>query len=212
MYVPPGFALSDEQIAEILDGPGLAQLVSVGASGLVVTPLPLIYDRPNARLLGHMAKANPHWREATTQTESVAIFPISDGYISPSLYATKAETGRVVPTWNYETVHVHGRLRFHTEHDWLHRQVSALTELHERSRDQPWAVTDAPAEFIDRQLSAIVGVELSITRWAGKAKMSQNQPERNRRSVVEHLSRSPIAADQAMARRIARRSADRRDG
>ncbi len=89
MYVPPGFALSDEQIAEILDGPGLAQLVSVGASGLVVTPLPLIYDRPNARLLGHMAKANPHWREATTQTESVAIFPISDGYISPSLYATK---------------------------------------------------------------------------------------------------------------------------
>jgi predicted FMN-binding regulatory protein PaiB len=139
---------------------------------------------------------------AAFEAESLAILPGVDGYISPSLYATKAETGEVVPTWNYEVVVAYGRLDIHDDPVWLRRQVGELTAHHEARQQHPWSVGDAPESFVDRQLRAIVGVELVITRWEGKAKMSQNQPEANRRSVVAGLAASPDSTDQQLLRRI----------
>ncbi|MGC4963255.1 FMN-binding negative transcriptional regulator [Gordonia sp. DT218] len=200
MYIPRKFELSDEAIASALGSAGMAHLITPGEDGLAITPMPMIYDPDRNVLVAHMARANPHWRlTLQSAAESVAIFTGIDGYISPSLYATKAETGKVVPTWNYETINVYGALRVHDDPDWLLDHVSALSNRHEQSRDMPWAVTDAPADFIAGQLKAIVGLELTITRWEGKAKMSQNQPECNQASVVDGLAHSSNISDRQLA-------------
>jgi transcriptional regulator len=180
----------------------LAYLVTPGERGLHVTPLPVRYDAERNSLTGHVSRANPHWRDPAPEAESLAILPGIDGYISPSLYATKADTGEVVPTWNYEVVAAYGRLDIHDDPVWLRRQVAELTDHHEARQQHPWSVEDAPEPFVDRQLRAIVGVELVITRWEGKAKMSQNQPEANRCSVVAGLAASADSADQQLVRRI----------
>ncbi|SIR92699.1 FMN-binding negative transcriptional regulator [Williamsia sterculiae] len=202
MYVPPKFALSNDQIADALRAADMAYLVSAGAAGMVVTPLPMMYDAERHSLVGHVSRANSHWRDDVAG-ESVAIFGGVDGYISPSLYAKKAEDGKVVPTWNYETIAVYGQLQVHDDTDWLRSHVTALSDSHEKRRSQPWSVDDAPDDFIDAQLRGIIGVELSITRWEGKAKMSQNQPERNQRSLIDGLAASRDLTDNLMAERVA---------
>jgi len=164
----------------------------------MVTPLPLIYYGHS--LIGHVSRANPHWK--ADGRESVAIFSGPQAYISPSFYATKTETGKVVPTWNYEVLTVHGRLVAHDDPDWVLNLVTRLTDRHEGSRAEPWRVTDAPESFTRAQLRAIVGVELVISKVEGKAKMSQNQPERNRAGVVAGLKQSDAAADQLVAERV----------
>jgi transcriptional regulator len=199
MYIPRKFALSDDQTRAALTEAGFAHLVTHGSTGLIVTPLPLIYD--GRSLLGHVARANSHWH--ADGAESVAIFSGPHAYISPSLYVTKAETGKVVPTWNYEVLHVYGRLVVHDDPDWVLNLVTALTNHHEKHRAQPWQVTDAPETYTRSQLRAIVGVELVIDRVEGKAKMSQNQPERNRAGVVAGLKASDVPLDQLVADRVA---------
>jgi transcriptional regulator len=199
MYIPRKFALTDEQTAEALAAAEFAQLVTQHPTGLLVTPLPLIYDGHS--LVGHVSRANPHWH--ADGAESVAIFMGPHAYISPNLYATKAETGKVVPTWNYEILNVYGRLVIHDDPDWLLALVTKLTNRHEVARPTPWQVTDAPADFTESQLRGIVGVELVIDRVEGKAKMSQNQPDRNRDGVVEGLRQSDSAQDQLVADRVA---------
>lgn len=199
MYIPRKFELTDEQIAAALRTAGMAHLITPGADGLQVTPLPMMYDSERNALVSHMARANPHWHAAEEGSESVAIFTGLDGYISPSLYATKAEGGKVVPTWNYETINVYGTLTVHDDPDWLLEHVGALSDRHEHARERPWAVTDAPAHFIAGQLKAIVGIEIAITRWEGKAKMSQNQPERNQNSVIQGLTNSADASERELA-------------
>jgi transcriptional regulator len=201
MYVPRQFALSDEETEAALAQGGFAQLVTHGPSGLMVTPLPLLYDQARHSLLGHVSRANPHWH--ATGGESVAIFTGPQAYISPSFYATKSETGKVVPTWNYEVLNVYGRLVAHDDPDWVLKLVTKLTNHHEEGRTEPWQVTDAPETFTRAQLKAIVGVELEISRVEGKAKMSQNQPERNRTGVVAGLKESGEAADHVVADRVA---------
>lgn len=201
MYVPAKFALSKADTHAWLAGGGFAQLVTESASGMQVTALPLLYEPARHSLIGHVARANPHWQAAGGA--SVAIFTGLQGYISPSLYATKQETGKVVPTWNYDILVVHGRLAAHDDPDWLRDLVTRLTDHHERDRAQRWRVTDAPAAFVDGQLNGIVGIEMAIDAVEGKAKMSQNQPERNRAGIVAGLRESPEGNDQALAARVA---------
>jgi transcriptional regulator len=200
MYIPRQFALSDGETEAALAEAGFAHLVTQDPSGLMVTPLPLLYDQANHSLIGHVSRANPHWH--ADGRESVAIFSGPQAYISPSFYATKAETGKVVPTWNYEVLNVYGRLVVHDDADWVLNLVTRLTNRHEQHRAEPWQVTDAPADYTRAQLRGIVGIELSIAKVEGKAKMSQNQPERNRTGVVAGLKESDAPQDQLVADRI----------
>jgi transcriptional regulator len=200
MYIPQNFALSDAETEAALAQAGFAQLVTHDSSGLMVTPLPLLYDEARHSLIGHVSRANPHWH--ADGRESVAIFSGPQAYISPSFYATKAETGKVVPTWNYEVLNVYGRLATHDDADWVLDLVTMLTNRHEQRRTQPWQVTDAPESYTRAQLRAIVGVELVISKVEGKAKMSQNQPERNRTGVVAGLKASDAPHDQLVADRV----------
>ena len=200
MYIPATFALSHAETEAALAQAGFAQLVTHDPSGLMVTPLPLLYDEARHSLIGHVSRANPHWH--ADSRESVAIFSGPQAYISPSFYATKAETGKVVPTWNYEILSVYGRLVTHDDADWVLNLVTMLTNHHERRRTQPWQVSDAPESYTRAQLRAIVGVERRISKVEGKAKMSQNQPERNRAGVVAGLRASDEGYDQLVADRV----------
>ena len=210
MYIPRKFALSDEDTAAALAQAGFAHLVTHAPTGLMVTPLPLLYDESRHSLVGHVARANPHWR--ADGGESVAVFAGPQTYISPSFYATKAETGKVVPTWNYEVLNVYGQLLVHDDPDWVLNLVTTLTNHHEKRRPDPWQVTDAPKTFTHAQLRAIVGVELIVSRVEGKAKMSQNQPERNRTGVIAGLNESSAPGDHLVADRVASRGSTKPNG
>jgi transcriptional regulator len=207
MYVPAHFAAADSAVLALLSSGGAAHLVTPAADGLAATFLPLLYSPAGAArdahgqsagaaeagadqtlvggsLLGHVARNNPHWQVATRANgESLAIVNGPDAYISPSWYASKAEHGRVVPTWNYLSVQVFGRLVVHEDTDWLRGLVTRLTDVHEAGMPAPWSVTDAPETFIDGQLRAIVGLELVITRVEAKAKFSQNRSAADRAGV-----------------------------
>jgi transcriptional regulator len=189
MYIPAHFAPDDATVDELLRHHGAADLVTVTADGLVATMLPFMYvPEVGARgaLHGHVARNNPQWK-LPAQGEAMAIVRGPDAYISPSWYASKAEHGRVVPTWNYVTAHVYGRLVVHDDPDWTEDLVRRLTGKHEAGSARPWSVDDAPPEYIAGQLRAIVGVELAITRIEAKAKLSQNRPEADVDGVIAGL-------------------------
>jgi transcriptional regulator len=190
MYVPAHFAASDEDVAALLDGTHLVDLISPTADGLIATPLPMLLD--GTSLLGHVARNNPHWR-ASVAGESMVIAHGPEAYVSPSWYAAKREHGRVVPTWNYLIAHVYGELVVHDDVEWLRALVARLTSRNETARPDPWSVDDAPEAFIEGQLRAIVGVELRIARIEGKAKLSQNRSAADRAGVVAGLKTHPIA-------------------
>jgi transcriptional regulator len=203
MYLPSHFAQSRVDLLQafIRDHP-LAALVISDEDGLTANHIPLVL-RPDlgshGRLLGHVARANPLWRKAANGIACLAIFQGTQGYISPNHYATKRETGKVVPTWNYDVVHVHGTLRAIDDVAWLREFVTSLTRQHEAHQPVPWKVTDAPAEYVDRMLTAIVGIEIEIARMVGKAKLSQNQPQANRESLVAALRAAGDSASVEMA-------------
>jgi transcriptional regulator len=205
MYVPAHFAADPDAVQNLLTRPGAANLVTTTSQGLLATLLPCVYD-PEAgehgALLGHLARNNPQWSEPAVG-EALAIIQGAGAYVSPSWYASKAEHGRVVPTWNYTTAHVYGRLVIHDDPAWLSRQVRQLTGVHEAGFDHPWSVDDAPERYIAGQLRAIVGVELLITRIEAKAKLSQNRPEADIDGVVAGLTAAghqEVAADVERAR------------
>lgn len=201
MYLPPHF---DEQRPDVLhqamrDYP-LAMVVTLGAAGIEANHLPLEFDAsagPHGVLRGHVSRANGMWRDASRDIDTLAVFQGPQAYISPSWYATKAETGRVVPTWNYVVVHAYGRIRFIEDGDWLLAHLMRMTNRFEAGRPEPWRVTDAPADFIQGLLKGIVGFELEVTRLAGKWKMSQNRSEADRDGVVKGLG-----SDEAVAKLI----------
>lgn len=191
MYLPPLFR---EDRLEVLHGlmrtHPLGLLISHGASGLLANLLPFVLESGAGErgvLKAHMARANPQWRELDGQAVLV-VFRGTDAYVSPSLYATKKETGKVVPTWNYAMVQARGRAQLHDEAEWLTPQLEALVTGREAQRAQPWAISDAPRDYIEAQKKAIVGIEIEIAALDGKWKVSQNQPEANRRSVVAGFS------------------------
>jgi transcriptional regulator len=190
MYVPAHFAMHDDEVRALLTASGAADLVTSTSQGLLATMLPFVFD-PDAgehgALLGHVARNNPQWRE-TAAGESLVIVRGPDAYVSPSWYASKAEHGRVVPTWNYVTAHVYGRLVVHDDVQWLEALVRRLTERHEAGMARPWSVDDAPPAYVAGQLRAIVGVELRITRIEAKAKLSQNRPAADVDGVVAGLA------------------------
>ena len=189
MYVPAHFAAQDAEVRELLTHPGAADLVTATASGLTATLLPFVYDPTvgeHGALLGHLARNNDQWREQVIG-EALVIVRGPDAYVSPSWYASKAEHGRVVPTWNYVTAHVYGRLVVHDDPDWVEALVRRLTDRHEAGNPRPWSVDDAPASFVAGQLRAIVGVELVISRVQAKAKLSQNRPAADVDGVIEGL-------------------------
>lgn len=198
MYVPPAFAEDrPEELLAIMRAASLPILVSPTATGLVATHMPLYAETPY-RIVGHVAKANPHWREALPGSESLAIFSAADGYVSPSWYPSKAETGKVVPTWNYQAVHATGTLELIDDPAALLAIVTSLTEKHEAGRAKPWAVNDAPADYISAQLKGIVGIVLHVTRLEGKVKLSQNKTMADRTGVAEGAAQENPALAAAM--------------
>jgi len=196
MYIPAHFAADEATVHEVLARHGAADLITLTADGLLATMLPFAYEPAageQGALYGHVARNNDQWRRPALG-ESLAIVRGPDAYISPSWYAAKAEHGRVVPTWNYVTAHVYGRLVVHDDPAWVEDVVRRLTAKHEAARvavpgqAREWAVDDSPRAFIEGQLRAIVGLELQISRIEAKAKLSQNRPVADVPGVVAGLA------------------------
>ena len=211
MYIPAHFAPDEATVGELLRNHGAADLVTVTAEGLVATMLPFIYvppgdsgtAEPHGALHGHLARNNEQWK-LDSVGEALVIVRGPDAYITPGWYASKAEHGRVVPTWNYITAHVYGRLIVHDDPVWTEDLVRRLTTKHEAYRNHPWSVDDAPRAFIEGQLRAIVGIELAITRIEAKAKLSQNRSPADVEGVIAGLRErgdKEMADDVEQARR-----------
>ncbi|HUZ62851.1 MAG TPA: FMN-binding negative transcriptional regulator [Acetobacteraceae bacterium] len=194
MYQPPAFK---EDRVPVLHAAirriAFANLITAGPDGLTASAVPMLLDpdpAPYGTLVGHVSRANPQWRHQGAA--ALAIFMGPDAYITPSWYATKRQTGKVVPTWNYATIHAHGTVEFFNDPGRLLELVRRLTDRHEGDRAargaMPWAVSDAPADFIAGQLKGIVGFALPISRLEGKWKMSQNRPAEDRAGVVQGLA------------------------
>ena len=205
MYNPPAFREDRPEIlGEIIRAARLALLVSAAADGGApdATHLPMTFvadEGPHGTLYGHLAKANPHWRGLAASGAARAIFTGPEGYVSPSWYPSKQDHGRVVPTWNYVAVHALGPVEIVEDAARLHAIVSRLTDRHEGQRADPWAVTDAPDDFVAAQLKGIVGVVLRVDTLIGKRKLSQNRAEPDRAGVLAGLSASEDPADRALA-------------
>jgi transcriptional regulator len=206
MYVPDHFRPTDEEVAALLASLGAGELITATADGLLATMLPLIWEAPGSspearqhgRLLGHVARNNRQWK-VPALGEALVIVRGPDAYISPGWYATKREHGRVVPTWNYVTAHLHGRLVVHDDPAWCERNVRALVDRHEAGRLEPWSVDDAPPPYIAGQLKAIVGVELIVSRIEAKTKLSQNRSKEDVAGAIHGLERTGERASAATA-------------
>jgi len=185
MYTPTHFKMEESEALAVLETLSFATLVSLGEGGLLSTPLPLLLDRSGGgiRLIGHVARANPHWKRFDPAVPSLAIFQGGDGYVTPSWYVEKQKTGKVVPTWNYVSVHAHGRLEAVEDPVALLDIVTRLTNRHEAGRQRSWQVSDAPADYIAAMLRGIVGVVLHVEKLEGKAKLSQNKSEEDRAAI-----------------------------
>ncbi len=191
MYQPPHFREERIEVQHaLIRAYPFGLLVSAGADGLLADPMPFLLDTDastNGTLRTHMARANPHWRALQNATEALVVFQGADAYVTPSWYPSKHETGKAVPTWNYAMVQVHGTPRVVEDREWLLKMVTDLTSVHEAGRTDAWAVSDAPASFVEAQLKGIVGVEIEIARITGKWKISQNRPVADRVGVVAGL-------------------------
>ncbi len=190
MYQPPHFKEERLEVQHaLIRAHPFGLLISIGPEGLEANGIPFLLDAtvaPLGRLRAHVARANGQWRNLDGQRVLI-VFQGPQAYVSPSLYETKRETGKVVPTWNYAMVQARGIARVHEERDWLHTQVNALTKTHEQGRGQPWNVSDAPASYVESQLKGIVGMEIVIDAIEGKWKVSQNRPEADQRGVAAGL-------------------------
>jgi transcriptional regulator len=192
LYTPPAFRV--DELPLLLDHiarTGLATFITAGADGPIVSHVPLVHEPSETgmgRLIGHLARANPQWQNTDQSKPALAVFMGPDAYVSPSWYPSKAEHGRVVPTWNYAVVHVRGALTFFDDAEWLRAAVERLTHHHEGRRTDPWQVSDAPERFVAGQLKGIVGFEIAIASMEGKYKLSQNRSEPDREGVIAGLA------------------------
>jgi len=188
MYIPASFRETRvEKLHDLIVKHPLGLLVTHGDNGLEASPIPfLLYadEGEYGMLRAHLAKANPHWKALAERVECLVVFQGPAGYVTPSWYPSKAETHKVVPTWNYATVHVWGKASVTEDVAWLRQQLHDLTTLHEGSRPQPWSVSDAPPEYIANQMKAIIGIEIRIGRIDGKWKMSQNKDDADREGII----------------------------
>lgn len=191
MYLPKHFEETNvEAIFNLMRSQPLATLITSSSGGLNANHIPLLHTdspTPFGKLQGHVPRSNPLASSEMSGLEALAIFHGPNAYISPSWYASKRESGQVVPTWNYMVVHVYGQLRIIDDPVWVRTQVEALTELNESQFEEPWKVSDAPDSYVNRLIRSLVGIELEITKLVGKKKASQNQPSANRAGVLEGL-------------------------
>lgn len=208
MYSPPHFREDRIEVQhDLIRSYPLGLLVSAGPNGLMANPIPFLVDPTRSEfgtLRCHLARANDQWRELGAGGECLVVFQGPQDYVTPSWYATKRQTGKVVPTWNYATVHAWGQPRIIEDAVWLRRQLDDLTLLKEGARSAPWKVDDAPADFVQAQVKGIVGVEIPIDRIEGKWKVSQNRPEADRVGVLDGY-RQQGDATAPMADLVARR-------
>lgn len=204
VYVPRFNAVDDEaEIRDMVAAVATAELVTTGRDGYpLATLLPILWR--DDTVIAHLARANPHWREIDDGQPALLICGGPQAYVSPSWYAAKAEHGRVVPTWNYSSVHLTGRARVHHDPEWLRAAVGELVARHEGGRLAPWDVTDAPEPYIDGQLRAIVGLEIHVERVEAKAKLSQNRSAADQDGVIDGLRGEPGASSHAVADAMAR--------
>lgn len=206
MYLPEQFRETDVDVMhELIRSFPLATVITFGDRGIEANHIPIVLDReptPLGCLRGHVARNNMLWREHPADAEALFVFQAENSYITPSWYASKALDGKVVPTWNYACVHARGLLKIIDDPGWLLRQLEQLTAHNETLRSQPWSVSDAPTEYTNKLLAAIVGFEVVITDLQGKWKVSQNRPARDRQSVIAGLEGS---GQTAMARLIRER-------
>ena len=206
MYLPSAFRQDDlaELHAQMQASP-FALLTSAGAAGVQASHLPLLLEPDEGEfgtLYGLFARANPHWRDLQGGAEALAVFSGPDAYISPDWYPAKAEHGKVVPTWNYIAVHARGPVELIEEPERLLQIVSRLSDQHESGRERPWAVSDAPREYIDSMLRAIVGFALPIRRLEGKWKLGQNRSAADQAGVRDGLAASTSPGDRELATRM----------
>ena len=215
MYLPAHFAESRPDVLQrlVLDHP-FGLLVTQDANGVSANSVPFFLDADPAGgagvLRAHVARANPVWREARPDSDSLVVFQGAQTYVSPVWYPSKAEHGKVVPTWNYIMVQARGAARFIEDRDWLHAFVTRLTDAHEGGRAAratgyaaaPWAVSDAPADYVESMLRAIVGVEIVLSSIVGKWKVSQNRSAADRAGVARGLGEVAGDAAAAMAREV----------
>ena len=186
LYVPRFNVMDADDVRPFVEAVATAQHVTGGEDGVPdATFLPVLWE--GERLVGHLARANAHWRRIVDGSPALAIVTGPDTYVSPSWYATKAEHGKVVPTWNYSVVHLRGEVVLHDDAEWVRSLVTRLTDRHESSRDERWHVTDALEDYIDKNLRPIVGVELLVSSVEAKAKLSQNRSEEDRAGVASGL-------------------------
>ena len=208
MYVPRAFAVNDVPILhqQMLATP-LPVLVTHGSEGLIASHVPLLLnpdEGASGTLYGHLARANPHWKALAEGAEALVIFAGEQAYISPSFYPGKAEHGKAVPTWNYLAVHAYGTAEVFDDAERLLALVSRLSSKHEADRSEPWSVSDAPADYIDSMLKAIVGFRLPITRLDGKRKLSQNRDAADQAGVRKGLLANSNPQDHALAHLMAK--------
>jgi transcriptional regulator len=199
MYQPPAFR--EDRLAvqhDLIRAHPLGLLITAGPAGLLANPFPFLIDAAGSELgvlRVHIARANPQWQELEAVEDCLVVFQGPHDYVTPAWYATKQETGKVVPTWNYATVHVWGRPRVMRDDAWLRRQLEDLTTSREAGRAEPWKVDDAPADFVAMQMRAIVGVEIPVRRIEGKWKMSQNRPPADRAGVIAGFEQAGEAGE-----------------
>jgi transcriptional regulator len=203
MYVPKAFEENRIDVMHrlIRENP-LATLVVQTAGGMEANHIPLHINMDGSEfgtLVGHIARSNPLWKIFSAEAQVLVIFQGANTYISPSWYATKKENGKVAPTWNYAVVHASGFMRAIEDPVWIRDLLNTLTDEHEAQFTQPWSVSDAPADYVEKLIDAVVGIEISISTMIGKWKVSQNQPENNRQSVIDNLKSSSNPQDQHMA-------------
>jgi len=213
MFVPDHFRVDDvAQMHALMRGRPFAALVSAGASGLYGSHLPTVLkdDGEFGVIECHLSRANPHWRDLAAGGEAMMIFQGADGYITPNWYPTKAETGKVVPTWNYAIVHAYGQPEVKDDREWLKRHVGELTTQQEKGEAQPWKLSDAPDSYIDVMTRGIVGFRFAITRLQGKWKMSQNREKPDWEGVVRGLEARAAGDDLEIAAQVAQQNAKRR--
>ncbi|MDX2218305.1 MAG: FMN-binding negative transcriptional regulator [Burkholderiales bacterium] len=206
MYLPKHFAEARPEVLHaVLHEHPFAMLVTQSDAGPEVNHLPLLFDPdagPHGTLRGHVARANRVWQAAPAGSEAIAVFQAAQHYVSPNWYPGKVADPRVVPTWNYAVVHAHGPIKVVEDEAWLHALVTALTDRQEARRPDRWRVSDAPAEYMEKMLGAIVGLEIPITRLEGKVKASQNRSAADRAGVVRGLVKEDREEASAMSRWI----------
>lgn len=201
MYVPSTFATDDDHAWQIVNDAGAGMLVVAAAEGLSSVFVPVVASEDRRTLWSHLAKANSWWKSVGDETEVLALFVAASAYVSPSYYPSRAENPNVVPTWNYAVAEVRGRLTLHEDLEWKLNQVRAVTRQFEYGRDPEWLVDNLDESYRDSRLKAIVGIEIDVTSIVGKAKLSQNRPEVDQRSVLEHLAQG-TPTEQIVAHRM----------